>query len=295
MGARQISPMGRAADARRRAQLQRSTAARARTLAERPPVARESASSRRSLPRDRRRHRSRSWRGRAALGGYSASSPSAISARPECRATSGGAACRGRLGGDHPEGLREDRRHDRDVGEREQMDEVAVLERPGEERPGGRNRLELGPVVPKPTTRCARRARAARRAGRGRPFVEQLPEVDDGRLVAGEERGQPLGVAFVGQPLVRVAGVRRVAARLVEQRRERIVARLGRRTRRRRRRAGSRARVDVAARRLRAPRGCAPSRRTTRRAARAPPRPTPRARRCPRIEYSSSEPCAFTA
>ena len=47
------------------------------------------------------------------------------------------AAARGRLGGDHPERLREDRRHDRDVGERQQVDEVPVLERPGEERAPG--------------------------------------------------------------------------------------------------------------------------------------------------------------
>ena len=43
------------------------------------------------------------------------------------------AAGRGGLGRDHAERLGEDRRHDGDVREREQMDEVPVLERAGEE------------------------------------------------------------------------------------------------------------------------------------------------------------------
>ena len=44
------------------------------------------------------------------------------------------AAGRGGLGCDHPERLGEDRRHDAGVREREQVPEMAVLERPGEER-----------------------------------------------------------------------------------------------------------------------------------------------------------------
>ena len=47
------------------------------------------------------------------------------------------AAAGGGLGGDHPERLREDRRHDGRVGERQQVDEVAVLERAREERRAG--------------------------------------------------------------------------------------------------------------------------------------------------------------
>ena len=61
------------------------------------------------------------------------------------------AAAGGRLGRDHPERLREDRRHDGGVGEREQVDEVAVLERPREEDALPAQlaglRLELGAVV----------------------------------------------------------------------------------------------------------------------------------------------------
>ena len=50
--------------------------------------------------------------------GYSCSRPSAISARPEWRATSGGEPRGCGLGGDHAERLREDRRDDGGVGER---------------------------------------------------------------------------------------------------------------------------------------------------------------------------------
>ena len=42
-----------------------------------------------------------------------------------------------------------------------------------------------------------------------------------------EELGEPLGVAFVRQPLVGVSGIRRIAPRLLEQPRERLVARQG--------------------------------------------------------------------
>ena len=55
-------------------------------------------------------------------------------ARDERRPAGGGG-----LGRDHPERLGEDRRHDGDVGERQQVDEVAVLERAGEERPRRRD------------------------------------------------------------------------------------------------------------------------------------------------------------
>ena len=59
------------------------------------------------------------------------------------------AAGRGGLGRDHPEGLREDRRHDAGVREGEQMAEVAVLERAGEEcldATVGGSQLERGPL-----------------------------------------------------------------------------------------------------------------------------------------------------
>src|SRR5436853_5879235 len=51
------------------------------------------------------------------------------------------------FGGDHPERLGKDRRDHGGVGEREQVDEMPVLEGAGEERPGRGNRLELSAVV----------------------------------------------------------------------------------------------------------------------------------------------------
>ena len=109
------------------------------------------------------------------------------------------AAGRGSLRRHHPERLREDRGCGRRVGEREQMHEVAVLERPGEERVEARRlTLELLSVVAE--------------ADDHRPHVEpadsveqhlhalvldQLSVVDDGRSVAREELGEPLRVALI--------------------------------------------------------------------------------------------------
>ena len=67
-----------------------------------------------------------------------------------------------RLGRDHAEGLGEDRRHDGDVDERQQVHEVAVLERAGEERARRCERLERLAVVAEADDHA--RARRARRA-----------------------------------------------------------------------------------------------------------------------------------
>ena len=56
---------------------------------------------------------------------------------------------------------------------------------------------------------------------------DELAEVHDGRLLAREERGEPTGVAVVGEPLLDVARVRLVVPGLSEQRLECDVARLG--------------------------------------------------------------------
>ena len=75
------------------------------------------------------------------------------------------AAC-GRLGGDHAERLREDRRRHADVRERPEMAEVAVLEGAGEEHALAR-RLAPAPRAPArsrrspPARRCVRAPRAA--------------------------------------------------------------------------------------------------------------------------------------
>ena len=159
---------------------------------------------------------------------------------------------------------------------------------------GGRQALELLAVVAEADDHGARVELAQRLEQQVDALVvEQLPEVDDRRLVVGEELGEPLGVAVVRQALVAV--VRRVAAGLLEQRGERLGARL---------RAEL---VDVDAGRdlvdaldvaddlLEHPRGCAASRRRRPRRRASDSLPHACSSALPRIEYSSSEPCALTA
>ena len=152
------------------------------------------------------------------------------------------AAAGGRLGGNHAERLREDRRHDRDVGEREQVREVAVLERPGEEDAPGRGLLELGPVVAEPDDHRPRVEPVERLEQQVDALVlDQLPEVDDES--ARRRRGRPRAAAALpssGSRSSRVPGVGRVGAGLGEQVGERLVRAPAARTRRRRRRAAPR-------------------------------------------------------
>jgi hypothetical protein len=127
---------------------------------------------------------------------------------------------------DHPERLGKDRGDDADFGEREQVDEVAVLEEAGEEdalRVGPR--LERLAVVAEADDHRAR-IHALERFEQNVDalVVEELAEVHDRVLVAIEERRQALGVALVREPLVRVSRVRAVAAALVEQLGESLVA-----------------------------------------------------------------------
>ena len=137
-------------------------------------------------------------------------------------------AGRRRLGRDHAERLGEDRRHDGDVAERQQMPEVAVLERPGEERAERSERLELLAEVAEADDDRARVEAGDRLEQHLDALVlDQLPEVDDRRPFLGEEAGEALGVALVGKPLLAVARVRRIGSRLLEQRGERLLARLG--------------------------------------------------------------------
>ena len=130
------------------------------------------------------------------------------------------------LGGNHPERLGEDRRHDDRIHERDQVDEMAVLERAGEERPLRRERLESRAVVAEadddsPSVETVERFEQEVDA----LVVEQLAEVENSGPVAGEEPLEPGGVALVGEPLVRVTGIWRIAATLVEQSLERLLAR----------------------------------------------------------------------
>src|ERR671937_242742 len=91
-------------------------------------------------------------------------------------------AAAGSFRGNHPEGLGENRRHDRHLAERDQVDEVPVLQRPGEQGSLRRDPLQL---------------------------------------VAVEPGLEPLGVSLVREAFLGIAGVGRVAARLLEQAPER--------------------------------------------------------------------------
>ena len=104
---------------------------------------------------------------------------------------------------------------------------MAVLERAGEERARGRRRLELAAVVAEADDERARIEAVERLEQDVDALVqEQLAEVDDRRPIEGEERLQALRVPLVGLPLVHLPRVRRVAARLGEELRERLVLRL---------------------------------------------------------------------
>ena len=175
---------------------------------------------------------------------------------------------------------------------------MAVLERAGEERaPGGASASSSRAVVAEADDHGPRVDAAQRLEQQVDALVlDQLPEVDDRRLVAGEEGREPLGVALVGQPLVGVARVRRIAARLREQIGERLVAR-PRATNSSTSTPGgtscTRSTWPTTSSSTLADVGGADEDGARRRP--ATPAPTPRAPAVPRIEYSSSEPCALTA
>jgi hypothetical protein len=101
-----------------------------------------------------------------------------------------------------------------------------MLERPREEhRLRARHRLELGAVVAEADDDGAGVDALERLEEHVDALVPQeLPEVDDGRRVAGQERGEPLRVALVGEALVRVVGVRGVLPSLGDEPGERLVA-----------------------------------------------------------------------
>src|SRR6185312_10376729 len=126
------------------------------------------------------------------------------------------------------ERLGEDRRHNGDVAERKQMPEVTVLERPGEERAQRSELLELLTEVAEADDDRARVEAGDRLEQHLDALVlDQLPEVDNRRPFLGEETGEAAGVSLVGKPLLAVAWVRRIGPRFLEQRGERLLARLG--------------------------------------------------------------------
>ncbi len=138
-------------------------------------------------------------------------------------------AGRRRFCGDHAERLRKDRRHDRHVAERQQVDEVAVLECAREERSLGRHRLELAPVIAEADDHSSSVDAVQRLEQDVNALVlDQLADVDDAGIVVGEERHEASEVALVGKPVVAVTGVRRVVPHLREERPERLRPRPGR-------------------------------------------------------------------
>ena len=167
---------------------------------------------------------------------------------------------------------------------------------PGEERVPRRQRLELVPVVAeaddhRPRVEAVQRLEQQVDA----LVVEQLAEVEDGRPLAREEALEPARVALVREPLVR--GCRGWAGRGGTPRSGRSGLPRGPSagTRRRRRPAAPRGRARRGRRPPRAPpRMCAEPTKTASARASAS-RPQAASSALPRIEYSSSEPCALTA
>ena len=95
-----------------------------------------------------------------------------------------------------------------------------MLQRPREERPRRRDPLQFGPVIAEADDQGSGTGFAERlEEDVDALVVEQLSEVENGRLIALEPGGEALGVPFVGKPFLRVAGVRRVATGFFEQRR----------------------------------------------------------------------------
>jgi hypothetical protein len=122
------------------------------------------------------------------------------------------------LGCDHAERFREHGWHDRHVRQREQVGEMAVVQRTGEERPLGRLFLELPAIVAEANDHRARIELLERFEEHVDALVVQkLPEVDDGWRVGCEERRQPFRITLVRQAFARVPGIRRIGARLGEQ------------------------------------------------------------------------------
>ena len=141
-------------------------------------------------------------------------------------------------------------------------------------------------------SRRALASRAAPRAARGRLCSRSASRSRRRSAARRRRTREARGVVCVRMALV---AVRRVAARLLDERRER-------------RRHGARARivdvdagrhlvdaVDVSDHVLEHARGCARSRRTPPSAPASASAPQRSSSALPRIEYSSSEPCAFTA
>src|SRR3712207_3915357 len=117
----------------------------------------------------------------------------------------------------------EDRRRDAHLGERPEVAEVPVLERPREEhltfRPSVEKarselleRSSLGPETDDDGSSLLGDARERVDEKVNALLGREFPDVDDRRRVPGEEPFEPPGVPFVGQALASPAWVRGIAA-----------------------------------------------------------------------------------
>ena len=105
------------------------------------------------------------------------------------------------------------------------MDEVAVLELPREQRALRRELLEpLAVVAEADDDRLRVEPVHCLEQQVDALVVQELPEIEHRGLVTGEKALEPCSVALVRQPFVRVARVGWVAAALVEQVAQRLVA-----------------------------------------------------------------------
>jgi hypothetical protein len=105
---------------------------------------------------------------------------------------------------------------------------MAMLERSREEHAQvTRDVLELRPVVAEADDHGPRVDARKRLEQHVHALVAQeLPEVDNCRLVAREELAEPPGIPLVRETLARVPGVRRVVARLLDEGDQCLLARL---------------------------------------------------------------------
>ena len=209
----------------------------------------------------------------------------------------GRAPGRGRLGGHHPKRLGKDRRHHRRVGKRRQVDEMAVLERTREE-----HRQALRRAVParldRGRSRRSRREQPTSRSAVDQHLhalvLDQLAEVDDGR-----ERPRP-ETPRAARRCPRRAGARWHCPGSAGRGRASASRPASASARDWGRHASMSTPGGTACTRSTGPHtssttcGCARSPRSPPPHRAAPRRPSADSSSLPRIEYSSSDPCAST-
>src|SRR5438552_7030245 len=108
------------------------------------------------------------------------------------------------------------------------MPEMAMLERPSEQRPQRSERLELrAEVAETHDDRASLEGGDRLEQDVDSLVLDELPEVDDCGPLVGEEAGEARRVPRVGKALLAVLGIQRIRPRLLDERSERLLARLG--------------------------------------------------------------------